>query len=238
MKIVILAGGAGTRLKEIIKDIPKPMALVGGRPFLEYLILQLSKYRLNDIIISVGYKKNIIKAYFGNGQKWGVNIAYSEEDKPLGTGGAIKKALRLIDDKQFIVMNGDSFLGINFDKFIKFHKKRCASASMGLVHIEQANRFGKVKMNDKNEITEFVEKGSDNQGLMNGGIYIFNCDILMNMPDGKVSLEYDFIPTLTNKGLYGMKVKGFFVDIGIPQDYLNLCNNVGRLIRAIEPFPR
>ena len=126
-------------------------------------------------------------------------------------------------------MNGDSFLDINFDGFISFHKKQSATATMGLVYVDDMSRFGKVEINEKNEVTGFVEKGVGNSGLINGGVYLFNRDIFGDMPDGKVSLESDFMPTLIYHGLYGMVVKGFFVDIGIPQDYVSLCQNADRL---------
>src|SRR3989304_3798957 len=113
MKAVILAGGEGTRLREIIKDVPKPMAPVGGRPFLEYLILQLARWDFRKIILSIGYRGSIIKSYFGNGEQCGVNIKYSEEYEPLGFGGALRKAAQMIEDEQFIAMNGDSFFDID-----------------------------------------------------------------------------------------------------------------------------
>lgn len=229
MKAVILAGGKGTRLKGIINDLPKPMALVGDRPFLEYLISQLVKWQIKEIILSIGYKKDTIKSYFGNGKQWDVDIIYSEENEPLGTGGAIKKTTEIINAECFIVMNGDSFLDINFDHLISFHNRKCARATIGLACVDNTSRFGKVEINERNEVTGFVEKGIGNRGLINGGVYLFNRSIFRDMPDGKVSLENDFIHTLVHHGLYGMKVKGFFVDIGIPQAYVSLCQNSDRL---------
>ena len=124
MNAVILAGGFGLRLRDAIGDVPKPMACINGKPFLEYLIMQLSKWHLKDVIIAAGYKNEVISSYFGDGHRWGVNIGYSKETEPLGTGGALKKAASLFKDDDFIAMNGDSFLDLNFSQFISFHKNR------------------------------------------------------------------------------------------------------------------
>lgn len=233
MHAIILAGGKGTRLKEIIKDVPKPMAPIANRPFLEYLILHLGQWNIKNIVLSVGYKKEIIKSYFNNGEKLGVEILYTEEEKPLGTGGAIKKAASLVDEENFIVMNGDSFFDINFDQLITFHKSRLSTVSLGLVYVSDTSRYGKVEINDKNEVIRFTEKAVCSNGLINGGVYVFNRKIIDKIPDGKVSLEKEILPKLINQGLYGIETKGFFIDIGVPKDYLDLCKNSQKLINAL-----
>lgn len=233
MKVVILAGGEGTRLREIIKDIPKPMAPIANKPFLEYLILQAVKWHISDIVLSVGYKKEVIKTYFTAGDTWGVKILYSEEVEPLGTGGAIREAAKLIDDEDFIVMNGDSFLVIDFNQLITFHKSRQSMTTMGLMYVDSTNRYGRVEINDKNEVIRFTEKAVCSNGLINGGVYIFNRKIIDRIPDGKVSLESEVLPKLINQGLYGLETKGFFIDIGVPKDYLDLCKNSQKLINAL-----
>lgn len=233
MKAIILAGGEGTRLREIIKDVPKPMASVGDKPFLEYLVLQISKWNIRDIVLSVGYKKEIIKTYFTTGDTWGVKILYSEEVEPLGTGGAIKKAAKLIDDEDFIVMNGDSFLDVDFNQLITFHKSRQSMTTMGLMYVDSTNRYGRVEIDDKGNVIRFSEKGIDVSGLVNGGVYVFNRKIIDKIPDGKVLLEKEILPKLINQGLYGIETKGFFIDIGVPKDYLDLCKNSQKLINAL-----
>ena len=233
MKVIILAGGEGTRLREIIKDIPKPMAPIANNPFLEYLILQAVKWNINEIVLSVGYKKEIIKSYFITGDTWGVKILYSEEVEPLGTGGAIKKAAKLIDDEDFVVMNGDSFLDVDFNQLITFHKSKQSTTTMGLMYVDSTNRYGRVAIDDKGNVIGFLEKGIDVSGLVNGGIYVFNRKIIDKIPDGKVSLEKEILPKLINQGLYGIETKGFFIDIGVPKDYLDLCKNSQKLINAL-----
>ncbi|MBI5098523.1 MAG: nucleotidyltransferase family protein [Nitrospirae bacterium] len=225
MKAVILAGGKGTRLRDVIKDIPKPMAPVNGRPFLEYLILQLIRWNIKDVILSIGYKGEAISSYFKNGSKWGVRIEYSEETAPLGTGGALKKASGMTDDSRLVVMNGDSFLDMDFEEFIKCNAEKNATAGIGLVYAAQAGRYGKVETDETGAVVSFSEKGDGCCGYVNGGIYIFSREIIGQIPDGNVSLEKDVLPLLISQGLYGTKINGFFIDIGIPEDYLRLCNN-------------
>jgi D-glycero-alpha-D-manno-heptose 1-phosphate guanylyltransferase len=226
MKSIILAGGEGIRLKEVIKDIPKPMAPIYGKPFLELLISQLKKWGIKDIILSIGYKKEVIRTYFMDGKKWGVNIEYSEEDQPLGTGGAIKNAANWLDEDNFVVMNGDSILNIDFSKLISFHKNYAALATIGLAYVENTFRYGRIKTKETNEIFDFSEKGIQGKGFINGGVYVFNKEILKIIPEGKSSLEKDILSKIILQGIYGFKTNGFFIDIGIPEDYFYLQKNI------------
>ena len=224
MKAIILAGGDGKRLRSVINDIPKPMAPIKDKPFLEYLILQLRKQNIKDIIFSIGYKGSIIKSYFQDGGNWDINIEYSEEDKPLGTGGALRKAGELIDDEQFIVMNGDSFFDIEFKQLISFHEEKQAVATISLAYAETIERYGHVEIGNDGEITKFVEKGNSvSAGHVNGGIYILNSELINKIPLGQVSLETEVLPNLINRGLFGMKFKSFFIDIGKPEEYQRIC---------------
>jgi D-glycero-alpha-D-manno-heptose 1-phosphate guanylyltransferase len=225
MKAVVLAGGQGTRLKGVIKDIPKPMAPIETRPFMEYIILQLRKAGISEIVISTGYRGEVIKSCFGNGKGLNLSISYSEEREPLGTGGAIKKALGMIQDKNVIAMNGDSFLEIDFEELISFHHEQNAITTMGLVPLENTGRYGAVKVNDKKEIVSFSEKGSHQKGFINGGVYIINRKLMDFIPEGQISLEKDVFPLLLGRRLYGLAINGFFVDIGVPEDYLKLRND-------------
>jgi len=224
MKAIILAGGEGKRLRSVINDVPKPMAPINEKPFLEYLILQLRKQNIKDIIFSIGYKGSIIKSYFQDGDNWDINIEYSEEDKPLGTGGALRNAGELIDDEQFIVMNGDSFFDIEFKQLISFHEEKQAVATISLAYAETIERYGHVEIGNDGEITKFVEKGNSvSAGHVNGGIYILNSELINKIPLGQVSLETEVLPNLINRGLFGMKFKSFFIDIGKPEEYQRIC---------------
>lgn len=233
MKAIILAGGAGLRLCETVKDVPKPLAQVAGRPFLEYLIFQLVKWKIKELVLSIGYKGDSVKLHFGDGARWGVQMIYSEEDEPLGTGGALREAIKSMDDEQFVVMNGDSFLDLNFDELILYHNNQQAIATIGLAYVNDISRYGKVEINDKGEITNFVEKNDSGEGIINGGIYLLNREMIRSIPPGKVSLEKDVLPSFVNRRLYGMISKGFFIDIGLPQDYLSICKDPRKLFFAI-----
>lgn len=234
MKAIILAGGLGTRLREVIKDVPKPMAPIAGRPFLEYLVLQLVQWKMKEIILSIGYKGDVIKAYFGNGKKFGVKIRYSEEKEPLGTGGAIRESLTYIDDKEFIIMNGDTFLNVDFHKLVSCHSDWHAKATIGLVHTQNTSRYGRVERNEHGEVVRFLEKSSVRDGLVNGGVYIFRREVFNGISSGNVSLEKEILPSLVNHGLYGIIVHGFFIDIGVPYDYLTLYHEPKRLLDILK----
>lgn len=229
-----MAGGEGLRLRRVVKDVPKPMAKIAGSPFLEYLILQLIRRNIKEIVISIGYKGGIIKSYFGNGRKWDVEILYSEEEVPLGTGGSLKRAFSFIDNDRFVVMNGDSFFDVDLSKLHEIHNKRHAIATIALAHVENKSRYGSVEVNNDHEVLRFIEKGTDGYGLINGGIYLFQRKIIDMIPDGNVSLEKEVLPQLVGKGMYALTMKGAFVDIGTPDDYLNLYDKPEKLLDAIK----
>ena len=223
MTVLILSGGLGTRLRSVINNQPKPMALISGRPFLEYLILQLRKQGLTDIVLCIGYLGEQVKRYFGDGGRWGIHISYSHEKEPLGTGGAVKLAETLVREENFLVMNGDSFLDVDLKQLVNYHLKNKALATMALVEVEDPARYGTVEIDENGEIESFVEKGrSSSSKLINGGVYVFNREIFDYIPEGKVSLEKEVFPKLIGKGFYGMPIKGSFIDIGIPEDYRKL----------------
>ena len=171
MKAVIFAGGFGTRLKSVVKDVPKPMALIAGKPFLEHQIRFLKEQGITDIILTIYYMADKIKSYFGDGKRFGVDITYSEEEFPLGTGGAIKKAEKYIDDS-FFVLNGDSYSQIDLKEFLEFHKSRKSNFSISLTTSKNFIDYGNVII-DGNKIVEFSEKAHSGNNLINTGVYIF-----------------------------------------------------------------
>jgi D-glycero-alpha-D-manno-heptose 1-phosphate guanylyltransferase len=221
MKAIILAGGMGTRLRGVIQDVPKPMAPVGGKPFLEYLLLQLKKWEIVEIVLSVGYKKDIIKAWFGNGSQIGMHITYSEENEPLGTGGALKQAISSNDDPYFIVMNGDSYFDINFSDLIIYHASKPSITTISLAFVKDKGRYGSVEINDEGSVVNFQKESPNGSGLINGGIYLLDRNIVTYIPEGPISLEGDILPLIKKeKRLYGKVFDGFFLDMGLPEDYL------------------
>ncbi|MBI4143358.1 NTP transferase domain-containing protein [Candidatus Woesearchaeota archaeon] len=222
MKALILAGGFGTRLKDIVKDVPKPMARIAGKPFLEHQILFLKEQNITDIILAVHYMAGTIKSYFGTGHRWGVNLTYSEEDAPLGTAGAIKKAEKYIDDA-FLVMNGDSYSKVSLMNFLDFHKSNKSGFSISLTKSKDTLHYGNTIM-DGSKIAGFSEKESkegSESALINSGVYIFEPEIFnLIEPDRNVSLEHEIFPKLAREGrLYGFVYEGYFMDIGRPETY-------------------
>lgn len=234
MRAIILAGGAGLRLREIINDVPKPMAPIADNPFLEYLVLQLSKWGINEIILSIGYKREIVKSHFGTGERWGAKILYSEEQEPLGTGGAIKKAATFLRDEHVVVMNGDSFFNLDLNKLLSFHKEKQALATISLLKVKDTNRYGRVEVDPAGSIKKFTEKAPGAEGLINSGIYVLSPKALKIIPAEKCSFERDVLPLLVGRGLFGLSDQGFFIDIGVPTDYLSLSNHPQQLLDAVN----
>ncbi|MBI2045179.1 CBS domain-containing protein [Candidatus Pacearchaeota archaeon] len=228
MKALILAGGFGTRLKSITgEEIPKPMAAIAGKPFLEHQINFLKNNGINEIVLAIHYKANKIKSYFGSGLRWGVNITYCEEEIPLGTAGAIKNAERYMEDT-FIIMNGDSYAPINLDEFIKFHKSRNSFCTLCLAKINiETLDYGSVIV-DNDYITKFCEKEEIGSNLINGGIYIVEPGIFQYIPkDREISLEKEIFPNLSRiRLLKGYIHDGYFMDIGKPETYKKFKSDV------------
>ena len=222
MTCLILAGGKGTRLKELSGDLPKPMMPVGQRPFLEYLVLQARGQGVDRIVLCVGHKAKPIEHYFGDGAGWGVRVAYSEETEPLGTGGALREGAKLVCEQVFLAMNGDSYLETDFSVLLAFHARVASRATIALAQVENARRFGRVEMDADGRITCFREKGSDGPGVINAGIYVFDRSLFAGFPAGAVSLEREILPALVGHGLYGVVAHGRFVDMGTPEDYRRL----------------
>ena len=226
MKAIILAGGFGTRLKEIVSDVPKPMALIAGKPFLEHQIYFLKEQGITEIILAVHYMSDKIKSYFGNGTRFGVEITYSEEEKPLGTAGAIKKAQKYIDDT-FLVLNGDSYSQIDIKEFIEFHQSKNSKFSIILKKVSNGIHYGKVSMVGS-KIVDLQEKKEGGESIVNSGVYLFEPIIFDYIEEDKyVSLEKEVFPILAKEGLlYGQVYDGYFMDIGRPETYHQFKSDV------------
>ena len=218
---VLLVGGKGTRLQPILSSAPKPLARVGDTAFLELLVRQLRSQGFRRLVMCTGHLASQIEEEFGNGHKWGVTIDYSEESLPLGTAGAVKFAQRyLAQDSDFLVMNGDSFMEIDFREFMRFHREHGGLISMAVRRVPDASRFGTVEVDAANRVVGFREKmGLPVPGLINAGVYLFNRAILDHIPDGPASLEKDVFPRLLEDGVYALEQQGIFIDIGTPEDY-------------------
>jgi len=220
MEAIILAGGMGTRLQEVVSDLPKPMAPVNGKPFLHYLFLWLEEFKIEKVIISAGYKSEAIVSYFGDLFNE-IAIEYAIEEKPLGTGGAVKYALQKTTGNEVIIVNGDTYFPVNLDNLSAFHYDNRNTFSVALKRMKDFSRYGSVICKG-NTIRKFNEKSFCKEGLINGGIYIANRSLLESARFPEVfSLEKDFLEKEAATGKLKCQVyDASFIDIGIPEDYL------------------
>jgi NDP-sugar pyrophosphorylase family protein len=213
------------------------MAAVGDRPFLELLVRQLSYQGIRRLVMCTGYLSHEIENELGDGHTWDVEIQYSKEPHPLGTAGAVKFAeprLRGVPD--FLVMNGDSFIEIDFPQLIRFHRESGGIASMAVLRMQNEKRYGTVQMDAAGRVNGFAEKiGSDSGGLVNAGVYVFNRQIFELIPEGPASLEKDIFPQLLARGVYASEQRGVFIDIGTPEDYARAQKLCARLYEAASP---
>ncbi len=236
MKAVILAGGLGKRLKKVVRDRPKSMAPVLGKPFLEYQIKQLERYNIIEIVLCLGYLAYQIERYFKDGTKFDVNIRYAVEKEPLGTAGALKNAENYLEDEAFLVLNGDSYSEVDITKFIQFHKKKGGRGTILLTRVSQTQDYGLVKMDENKRITRFLEKPEKtlSSSIVNAGIYLLEPEVLNYIPQGKrTSLEREIFPYLLKKNLplFGYLTSDYFIDIGTPQKYAQIQEDMKGIIR-------
>jgi D-glycero-alpha-D-manno-heptose 1-phosphate guanylyltransferase len=219
---IILVGGKGTRLKSILTDRPKPMAIVAGKPFVEWIVLLLQRQGIQRIVMCTGHLSEVVEAYFADRHNFGVEITFSKDPFPLGTGGAIRHSLKQTVSEHLLVLNGDSYRYFDCSKLLTLHRKKNARASMCLTQVEDCSRFGSVRIDENNMILEFVEKDQTSaRGLVNSGIYLFEREIIERFPkDKKFSLEHELFPQLIGKGLYGFLFSGDFIDIGTPESFV------------------
>ena len=217
---IILAGGMGTRLKSVVKEVPKPMAPINGRPFLEYLLDHLISNKIERIIFSVGFKSNIIADHFGNSYK-NCELVYVYEEEPLGTGGAIKEAMKSVKGDDVLVTNGDSLFITDIQGQYVFHLNREADVTLGLKSMNNFDRYGTVIADNDSRIHDFREKEAVVRGLINGGVYIFNVEAFTSIAfPQKFSVENNYFQTHTKTSkFFGYQSDGYFLDIGIPEDF-------------------
>jgi D-glycero-alpha-D-manno-heptose 1-phosphate guanylyltransferase len=216
---IILAGGFGTRLTNV-KDVPKPMAPINGVPFLQLLLDDLLVKGITTFHLSVGHQHEVIVDYFGNNYM-GCKINYTIENKPLGTGGAIKKAIESVSSKNVFVFNGDTFFDVDLELMAEEHQTKNAAVTLALKPMQNFERYGSVECNKDLRITNFSEKQFCEEGAINGGVYLLQTNLFkgLNLPD-QFSMEQDYFDNYcSEKNIYGLISEGYFIDIGIPEDY-------------------
>ena len=199
---------------------PKVLAEVAGRVFLDILVDRLLAYGFRRIILSVGYMKEEVRQHFYNHPN-SKNILFVEEEIPLGTGGALKKAAQLVKSDDFLVMNGDSFCGVDLSKLYLFHKEKKGVLSIAVASAKEPSDYGVVSSNALGQILSFNEKsGASHGGFVNAGIYFMTKEVISFMPIQKVfSLEYDFFPKILNHKCFAFSSEVELIDIGTPERY-------------------
>lgn len=229
---VILAGGLGTRLRPVLDDRPKVLATVNRHPFLKYLLDQLASWPIREVVLCTGYLGEQIESRFGLDYN-GLRLVYSKESAPLGTAGALRLALPLINSDTVLVLNGDSYCEFDFDAFWRWHCLRKSAATLLLVNTPDAQRFGSVRVAADGQIMSFNEKKEGAKpGLINAGVYLIKSETLKSIPESSsVSLEREIFPELIGLDFYGYQVAGPFIDIGTPESYASAELFLSRLLR-------
>lgn len=241
---ILLCGGAGLRLRSVIGSAPKGMAEVAGRPILEVLLRQLRRHGFERAILAVGYQREAIQGYFGE-RVFGLDLAYSIESDPLGTGGALSNAAGLIQTDHVLVMNGDSYTGVNLDQFRASHFQSGAGVSMVVVPVDARTDTGTVSLDPNGRLTAFLEKQRPADadyamgyaaGYVNAGIYMCSREIVSSIPSGPASLERELFPQWLRQGLHiqAFVWSGTCVDIGTPERY----QSAQRLLENAECAPQ
>lgn len=217
---IILAGGLGTRLRPALPDLPKAIAPIGGRPFLTLLLDRLAAAGCARVVLATGYLRHLIAQTIGNAHL-SMEVTYSEEETPLGTGGAVLKAFERICTKRAVVMNGDTWLDVDYGRLLLAHLRANAAITVSLVAASDCGRFGSVLVKD-DRVVEFCEKNRSGPGLINAGVYVIERDAIeARQLENPFSLEAGFLAKFVAElRPLAFKVSGRFIDIGIPQDYV------------------
>jgi D-glycero-alpha-D-manno-heptose 1-phosphate guanylyltransferase len=226
---IILAGGFGTRLQSVVNDVPKPMAPVAGRPFLEWVLDYCLENGIQEAILSVGYKSETIIQHFGNQYK-GIQIKYAIEKEPLGTGGAIRYAMEMLEDNcNCLILNGDTLFKSDLHVLFNTFQEEKADLIVSLRRMFDFDRYGVVELDKNNRIISFQEKKYCDEGLINGGVYIVNSKLIKNLfPKIETfSFEKDFMEKYVEQlNFVGIEQSGYFIDIGIPEDFEKANNDL------------
>ena len=232
MQAILLCGGMGTRLRSVVSDRPKPMADICGKPFLQYLLEMLRDKGITEVIFALGYMGEMIEEYFQDGSAFGLKIAYSYEEEPLGTGGAIRNALPKILEEEVLVLNADTYFPMDYQGLLRFHQENDGDFSLATRAVPDISRYGAVRRDAAGRILAWNEKLEDGgqplAGEINGGIYVMKKSLIAEIPEGKQSLEQDCIPKWLSEGkrIFGLPFEGYFMDIGIPKDYQQFITDV------------
>lgn len=239
MQALVLVGGKGTRLRPLTTEIPKPILTLVDRPFLSYMIEWLGSHGVDEVVLACGFLPDQLQEVLGNGDPGGPAIRYLVEPEPLGTGGAIKFALPELDER-FFALNGDVLTDLDLSALWQSHLERGARASLGLYPVEDSTGYGLVDLAGDGRVLDFHEKpepGHAGPGLINAGTYVLEKSAFEGVPDGcEVSIEREIFPGLVENGLFGLRLDGYWMDIGTPDRYLDASWDIieGRVKSGVE----
>lgn len=218
---IILAGGLGSRLSPVVSDRQKVVATVSSRPFVSYVLNWLSVAGVRAVTVALGHLARQAEEIVESVKPEGMDISYSTERERMGTGGAIRGCLEDVSTTDVLILNGDSIVDIRLDSFFQFHESHSAKISAVVCHVHDTARYGKVSLNNDNEIIAFSEKNSQGglSGDINGGVYMTSTDIIESMSRRPHSFEREVLPKFVGNGLYGFRTTAAFIDIGTPDDF-------------------
>jgi mannose-1-phosphate guanylyltransferase len=230
LQALILAGGEGTRLRPLTSTIPKPVVPLVGRPFIAYMLQWLRGHGVDDVILGCGFMADGVRQVLGDGSQLGIRLRYLEEPRPLGTGGALKFAEELLDER-FFMLNGDVLTDIDLTAQLRQHARTGARATLALYPVEDPSAYGLVRLGADDAVSDFIEKPGLEEldtNLINAGAYILERDVLAGMPPAgaNVSIEREVFPKLVGRGLFGYEAAGYWLDIGTPDRYLKATYDI------------
>ncbi|MDQ6819026.1 MAG: NDP-sugar synthase [Actinomycetota bacterium] len=230
MQALILAGGEGTRLRPLTSTIAKPVVPLAGRAFTSYMLDWLRGHGVGEVILACGFLADSVRAILGDGAAHGVRLSYLEEPSPLGTGGAVKFAEDLLEER-FLVLNGDVLTDIDLSAQLQAHERTGAQLTLALYSVKDSSAYGLVRCGPDGAVVEFVEKpGPEHAGasLINAGAYVVQRTVLETMGPAltNISIERDVFPGLIGHGLYGYESSGYWLDIGTPERYLQATYDI------------
>ncbi|MCC8172706.1 MAG: nucleotidyltransferase family protein [Parabacteroides sp.] len=219
MEGIILAGGFGTRLQSVVSDVPKCMAPVNGKPFLHYLLAYLERAGFTHLILALGYKHEIVEEWLAT-YPTEMKLTTVTENEPLGTGGAVKLASQAATEAHVFILNGDTYFEVDYRGMLRAHRAGQQEATLALRKMTDFNRYGTVETDPGNRrIIRFREKQPCREGYINGGVYLLRKEAFGKLP-AKGSLEKEYFEKRVGEGIFtGFYQDGYFIDIGIPEDY-------------------
>lgn len=231
--VVILCGGLGKRLRSVVSDRPKPMAEIGGKPFVQILIEHIASFGFHRFVLGAGYKADMIASHFRS-VSLPLEIEVSVEDQPMGTGGGLKHVCDLLKAETVLVLNGDSFCNVDYIMMVAEHRARNADATVAVTPVPDAGAFGSISLDADGLVTSFDEKKTGGQGLVNAGVYVFRKCVVESLPPTvPLSLEKDIFPELTRRRqLYAHVVEGPLLDIGTPDNYGRAQQSLQAMMRG------